>query len=90
MDVFRELDVKYRTVEKELVRFLSRNTHFQHGDNNEKNFFEKFGEYYASAIIESDDQKRKLISKIKDIKSEVQNCKTIIDSLTYNAELGST
>jgi hypothetical protein len=79
MEVFRELDVRYRTLEKELVRFVSRNIH---GAKNEsENDFEEFGELYASAMIESNEQKRKIISKIKDIKYNVQNCKIIIQQL---------
>jgi len=89
MELFRELEVKYRTVEKDLVRFLSRNSH-RETQNSEKNFFEKFGEFYSSAIIESDEEKRKLIQNLKDIKLQVRNCKIIIQSLSDKTNVTPT
>ena len=80
MQVIRELDVKYRASEKEFVRFLSRNAHFQQSEQDE-NAFEKFGELYSSALIESDEEKRNLISQVDEIKHQVKQCKRSIESL---------
>lgn len=44
MEGFKELELKYRTIEADLTRFLSKNSHFP----DQESAFEKIAEQYSS------------------------------------------
>ena len=87
MEVFKELELKYRSIEADLTRFLSRNSHFK----DHESAFEKIAEQYSSgdflwraslcelliilALIESNNQKRIVSSEIGKIKQQTSKCR---------------
>ena len=77
MDVIRELNLNYATVEKDLTRFISRLTHL----NGTESDFAAVGEFHAASQIESNYEKTKLQTKIKNIRNQVQDLNNLISSL---------
>ena len=77
MDLIRELNLNYATIEKDLTRYISRLTHL---DSSESDFF-KVGEYHAASQIESNYEKEKLTKTVIQIRRDVTACNYIISSL---------
>lgn len=86
MEVFKELELKYRSIEADLTRFLTKNSHFTEHES----AFEKIAEQYSSgnnfgdlscellvilALIESNNQKRIVSSEIGKIRHQTKKCR---------------